>query len=502
MSSVTESEDRTSRPLPVTGLVGAAWCVGLGLAVLTTITLIGWMAAPRTALGPGLPGVFRTAVTFWLVAHHAGFSVSGGRVGLLPLGLTVLPGALLYRSGGWMIRASGLPRRPRMGVVHVALALAFPYTVLAGLLALVVRTSVIQPSLWQALIVCFLLAFAAGGMGAARALVAARGRRVRSGLGAMLRLLPERPRSVVTGVLAAISVLLASGAILVGASLAVHAGDAKSTYDILAPGIIGGLLLLLVEVVYLPNAVIFGMAYAIGPGFSVGAGTSVSPTGVFLGAIPSFPPLAALPQQGPAPALSLIALAAPFVAGAVGGTLTIRAMPSPVYEAAPLWGFVTGVLTGAVTAVLAALAGGPMGGGRMVTIGPSPWQVGLMAALEVGVAAAIAAWVTNWRLLRAPSPEVVAERAARKAAAKAAKAAKAEAKPAEAEPVPAPAVDVVWTEEPVEFVEPEPMLAPRRPARTAPEIETEDPWESEPPKPRPASEPQEGAKIYQFRPDD
>jgi hypothetical protein len=277
-------------------------------------------------------------------------------------------------------------------------------------------------------------------------------------------------------------VLLASGAVLVGAALAVHATQARSLYDVLAPGIIGGLLLLLVEVVYLPNAVIFGMAYAIGPGFAVGAGTSVSPTGVFLGAVPSFPPLAALPEPGPAPALSLIALAAPFIAGAVGGTLTIRAMPSPVYEAAPLWGFVTGVLTGCVSAVLAALAGGPMGGGRMVTIGPSPWQVGLLAALEVGIAAAIAAWLTNWRLLRTASPEGTKGTKAAKAAKK--KAAKQKPEP-EPEPAPEPVrVDVAWTEDRVEFVDPEPMLASRRTARTA----DDDPWEPEVPAPRPGVE--------------
>ena len=51
------------RPLAVSGIVAAIWCAGLGLTTLTTITLIGWIAAPRTALGTGLPGVFRTAST-------------------------------------------------------------------------------------------------------------------------------------------------------------------------------------------------------------------------------------------------------------------------------------------------------------------------------------------------------------------------------------------------------------------------------------------------------
>ncbi|WP_233616785.1 cell division protein PerM, partial [Actinomadura harenae] len=134
------------RPQWVTGLVGAVWCIGIGLAVLTTITLVGWIAAPRTAFGHGLPGVFRTAVNFWLVSHHAGFSVGGGRVGLLPLGVLLIPGALLYRTGGWMIRralpkdAAGrpvvtAPEDARRAVVGAAVALAVPYAALAGLLA-------------------------------------------------------------------------------------------------------------------------------------------------------------------------------------------------------------------------------------------------------------------------------------------------------------------------------------------------------------------------------
>ncbi|WP_243726275.1 DUF6350 family protein, partial [Actinomadura rubrisoli] len=396
------------RPLYVTGLVAALWCIGIGLAVLTTFTLIGWIAAPRTALGHGMPGVFRTAVNFWLVSHHAGFSSDHGRVGLLPLGVIVLPGALLYRGGGWMIRGTGLPSRPRVAVVHVAVALAVPYAALAGLLALAATSQAVRPSAWQALIACFVVAVVAGGLGAARAVVAAqvaadaRERRLRSGLGALLRLLPDRPRSLVIGVAGSTSVLLASGALLVGGSLATHMSETDRLYDLLAPGIVGGVLLLLVELAFLPNAVIWGMAYAVGPGFSVGAGTSVSATGVFLDAVPAFPPLAALPEPGPAPAVSLLALAAPFVAGAVGGVLTIRAMPSPVYEAAPLWGFVSGALTGAVAALLTALSGGPLGGGRMATVGPSAWQVGLMAALEVGISAALAAWVANWMTLRRP----------------------------------------------------------------------------------------------------
>ncbi|MFA1543254.1 cell division protein PerM [Actinomadura monticuli] len=490
-----------ARPLYVTGLVAALWCVGIGLAVLTTITLIGWIAAPKTALGHGMSGVFRTAVNFWLVSHHAGFSYGQGRVGLLPLGVLVLPGVLLYRGGGWMIRVAGLRRRPRIAVAHVAVALAAPYAGLAALLAFAASSEEVRPSAWQALIGCFLVAAVAGGLGAARAVVAAqvaaeaRGRRVRSGLGALLRLLPDRPRSLVIGVAGALGVLLASGAVLVAVALAMNMPGADDLYDMLAPGVVGGVLLLLVELAFLPNAVVWGMAYAVGPGFSVGAGTSVSPTGVFLDAVPAFPPLAALPEPGPAPALSLLALAAPFVAGAVGGVLTIRSLPSPAAEGAPLWGFVSGALTGVVAALLSALSGGPLGGGRMATVGPSPWQVGLLAALEVGISAAIAAWAANVLVLRRParaaSGKAAGKKAEKKAGTKAGKAGKAgrPKRPARPEPVAVPlsapvpgdydpparsgepakpaakAPRAPHAPDPLEFEEADPVLAPRRPRR-------------------------------------
>ncbi|WP_246236433.1 DUF6350 family protein [Actinomadura chibensis] len=518
-----------ARPLYVTGLVAALWCIGIGLAVLTTVTLIGWIAAPKTALGHGMPGVFRTAVNFWLVSHHAGFSYGHGRVGLLPLGVLVLPGALLYRGGGWMIRAAGLPHRPRTEVVRVAVALAVPYAALAGLLALAAASPEVRPSAWQALVACFLVAVIAGGLGAARAVVAAqvaaeaRGQRVRSGLGALLRLLPDRPRSLVIGVAGSLGVLLASGAVLVGASLAAHTSEADHLYDMLAPGVVGGVLLVLVELAFLPNAVIWGMAYAVGPGFSVGAGTSVSPTGVFLNAVPAFPPLAALPEPGPAPAVSLLALAAPFAAGAVGGVLTIRSMPTPVSEGAPLWGFVSGALTGAVAALLSALSGGPLGNGRMETVGPSAWQVGLLAALEVGISAAIAAWVANWMVLRRPADAPPARRKRKKAEKRAGKKAERRRAKESAErtgvrelpapmpmpmplsaPVPGdypeppkPAPKAPFGHDPLEFEEAEPVLAPRRRPRRPRDAPDPLPDLAEEERPAPAAPPRDGTVVLE-----
>ena len=78
---------RYRRPLAVTGAIAAFAVAGTGVALLTTLTAIGWITAPHAGLGNGLPGVLRTAITLWLAAHHVAFSLHGaGQIGMLPLG--------------------------------------------------------------------------------------------------------------------------------------------------------------------------------------------------------------------------------------------------------------------------------------------------------------------------------------------------------------------------------------------------------------------------------
>lgn len=258
------------RPLPVAGTIAALSAAALGIATLGTITLIGWIAAPHAGFGAGLPGVLRIAADAWLVAHHAGFALASGRVGMLPLGLVVLPGALLWRAGAAVARATGGYRLRHAG--QTALAIAVPYTVIVELCALLGRTSWVTPSPWQAPLAGFTLAIVAGGIGAARAIAPSRG------FAGFLRLLPDRPRSVVIGAAGGFCVLIAAGAVLVGASLAVHIHQAARLTADLSPGSVGGVLLVLLQLAFLPNAVLWGTAYAVGPGFSVGAGTIVAPT--------------------------------------------------------------------------------------------------------------------------------------------------------------------------------------------------------------------------------
>jgi hypothetical protein len=375
------------------GGVAALAAASGGLAVLVTLTAIGWITAPHMGLGGGLSGVLRSAGVLWLVAHHVEVTVRGvGRIGLLPLGLVLLPGALIERAGRWMTHA-GHVRRPR-DVGYAAVAIAFPYALFTGAVAVASRTPQASSSLWQAVVTGFLLALLAGGFGAARGLAPWR---------KLTALVSPRPRSVILGMVVALAMLTVSGALLAGASLAVHLHAYRAAVASLSPGPGGSALLLLAGLSYLPNSVIWAIAYMLGPGFSFGLGTVVSPSGSALGAVPAFPMLAGLPVGAGAafpPWLGFFVLALPYLAGALAGIVTVRIAPTPVLEAAPLWGLLSGSLAGVVIGFGAKFSGGPLGAGRLALVGPAGAEVGLVAVLEVGVTAAVVAGAANWLVLR------------------------------------------------------------------------------------------------------
>ncbi|MDE3721774.1 DUF6350 family protein [Nocardiopsis sp. N85] len=432
--------------------------------------MIGWVAAPHDTFGEEIVDLLQGAVLAWLVGHHVSFSVPDGEISLLPLGFVLLPGLLLYRSGRWVARNCEIARLRH--VHRAATAIAGPYAAIAGTLALLARTDAVEPSMPRALLMGFVIAFLAGGLGVLRQLMRDKGVVARDLLG----LMPARSRSLLVGMLASTGTLLLGGLLLFTIALAVSLPEAVETTRLLGPGWVGGVLLILIQLAYLPNAVVFAVCYALGPGFAVGEMTVVAPTGVSVGPLPMLPMLAALPENGAAPVVSLSALLVPFVAGAVGGALTQRSAPDLVSEAAPLWGFVCGVTTGLLCAALGALAGGSLGGQRLSDVGPSAWQVGLVAALEVGLAAAIAAWVANWWYTRAGLATAEAGTAEKPAAERPETEAPAEPRPAVELPVDVPVGKGLATVTPLRPREDPPEEAARDtpvPEEAAPSVEEE-----------------------------
>jgi hypothetical protein len=139
---------------------------------------------------------------------------------------------------------------------------------------------------------------------------------------------------------------------------------------------------------FLPNLVIWAACWLIGPGFSIGAGSTVSPLSTTLGPIPSVPVLGALPQGDLA--FAFVGLLVPLLAGFLVGALLSWPLAARIRSAGRgTWilgaGLGSGVVGGAILGLLAWASAGAIGPGRLQQAGPDPLMVGLLAALELGV---------------------------------------------------------------------------------------------------------------------
>jgi hypothetical protein len=363
------------------GLVAAVWAMGAGLVTLGIPVLLAWATDSRS--GSGAASATRAIGQLWLLAHGASMSVPGGVVGVTPLGLTLLPLALLHRAGRHGARSlevSSIPQAARLVV-----AVAFPYAVGCAVVAAASATSQVKPAPVQAMLSGLLVAC----LGAASGVLREAGL-----LRAAARLLPRRARGLLLGTVASTAALLAGGSMLAGLSFVRHGARASSLAAASDPGLVGGLALLALGLLCVPNAALWGSAWLTGPGFAVGVGTSVGPFGTTLGAVPALPIFAALPS-GPVPTwLGVVGLAVPLAAGALGGVVLARRLSCRAGRAA-LEGLALGPCAGLAMGAAAWLSGGPLGGGRLSDVGPSWWQVGLAVTIEVGTAAAAAAAVVR-----------------------------------------------------------------------------------------------------------
>lgn len=355
--------------------LAALWAAGAGLVAVGLPVLLVWAGDARS--GSGAAAALRAAGQVWLLAHATPLAVPGGRLGLVPLGLLLLPAGLLVRAGGHAAREAGV-RTLREAAVLTG-TLAGLYASLAAVVALGCAGAQARPSPLAALGCAAGLAAVGGGAGVLRA----------AGLAAApQRALPEALRRVLLPAAAAVLSLLGAGATLAGASLAASTGRATELAQATAPGAVGGLALFLLGLALMPNAVVWGASWWAGPGFAVGTGTAVGPFAVSLGPVPALPVLAALPDGGLHPAVGVLALLVPLIAGVVAGRLLLR-RGGPRLADAVLCGLVAGL----GLLALAELSGGPVGAERLMQVGPSAWRVGLATSAEVAAGAAAARWL-------------------------------------------------------------------------------------------------------------
>lgn len=361
---------------PPTWLVGAA--VGLAAAAAGVVACLGvatltWLSGN----GGSMTGALRVGASAWLLAHGSGLRLAGGTVNVVPLGLTGAAAASLWFAGRWSAGVCGLPCPRDVATLGGAVGVAYGGGV--GVVSLMTAGSGASPSVVRATGIGVLLATTTATLGALQASGARRVLRER---------LPPDALPVLSGAGAGLAALVGCGAIALTLSLVVHVEALQHLLQSLDLGVVGGLLLVLVCLLVLPNVVLFAVAVLLGPGFALGSGTQVTATSVELGAVPAVPWFAALPSPGGQP-LWVTALAVlPPLCGAVAGAAAERARPVGGYRMSCARGGLSGALAGCVVGVLLAVSGGSIGPGRMADVGPQA-----LACLAVAVLALAAGGV-------------------------------------------------------------------------------------------------------------
>jgi hypothetical protein len=333
--------DRTGTRRGWGTLVSAA-CLPAAISYLAAAAVL----AALTAAGGAEVSVAwaaRVGAMGWLAAHHVPLTIDGASLGVLPLLVTLLVGALVARGAAGSAARSGL-HQPE-DAAWVAGAIAGTHGLFGAALALVATPVTVTADPALAAVACALVAGTAAVVGLARPCGL---------LPAALRQAPDWARPGVYAGLWGLAVLLTAGLTTVLITLVASALDVVQLSGSDAGSAFG---LIVLSLAYLPNAAIAGLSWLAGPGFSIGA-LSISPFAVHAGPVPAVPLLAALPQ-GPAQPWWIVSLVVPLLVGVeVGRRCT--AVASERAERLRILGVAAAVMA-LGSAVLGALAGGRLG---------------------------------------------------------------------------------------------------------------------------------------------
>lgn len=386
---------RAQRPLVLIATLGGAAAALAPLLVCAAVGIVGWFAADAGAHGEPRDGMQMGAVA-WLMAHGSGITVRGVGVGAVPLGLTAICAWSMWRLGhrvGDALSGHG-PDADRISdgerdlTVPTAAAMFF---IGYGLVAVVVATlaagvdtslSVPRVVLWSlAMSVAF--ATPAIAIGSGRAAIWA-------------TFVPAVVRQGAATAIAILTAFLALSAVVFLVSLAFGVGEAATMMSRLHLSVGEGAVYAIGNGGFVPNATVFSGSFLLGPGFAVGGNTLVSPGAVVLGPLPLFALVAALPDPGaPGALLSSLVWTPPLVA-ALATMWWQRRHPAVTWLEAALRGCGGGIAAGVAFAVLASVAGGAVGPGRMRHIGPFVPDVLVAAITAFGIGGLLGALAMAW----------------------------------------------------------------------------------------------------------
>ena len=356
---------------------------------------------------------FRAAADFWLLSHGTGLVVPEGEilgllvpafmVTLVPLGMTIWLARSFYNAGKRFLAARSLwPGWLGGALVYGAASLG---------ISTAAYDSTIYPVAWQGVFFPTILFLTFQILGSVfgqpdeifegDVLDQSPERdRIRGAVNSLRLKLHWSIRSIMgpafrAGTAITVMLLMVS-AFTIAVLIAISWIDITRLYESVQVSFLGAVVLTISQLALIPNLVIYGAAWFTGVGFSIGAGSLISPLGSQVGPLPTIPILGALPvgQLEFGMVSIVVVLLAAFIA-----TLAIRKSADEIrFEFATAWtaaislGLSIALVTALQMALLATIASGSAGPGRLVQVGVSPWLLALVVFVEVGVVATLAAF--------------------------------------------------------------------------------------------------------------
>ncbi len=360
-------------------VAAAVGSVVVGYAAVAA--LLALISATATYAAFSTAGVLSAAAPAWLAAHHVPLRFDAGQLGVLPLLPTALLMLLIARTAAGTADRLGLyePLQAR-GVV---LSIAGAHAVVGGTIALIMGEGVVRATPAVAFFGCAAVSGLAATLGVAR----------RCGLVEIVfdKLDPVALHGLRSGFMALFA-LVSAGALAMAAGLAISWPRTSELFAGAGPSVGVGLGVFLLCLGYLPNAIIAGLSYVAGAGFSLG-GVEISPMRFVGGPVPPVPLLAAMPEEHQVWSPGVLLLPA-LIGAFVGWTCRkVSDRPSSRFRA---------VLVAAITAavgclVLAATAGGRLADGAFDPVTVPAGLLALMVAVWVLVPGVLVAWLAGSR---------------------------------------------------------------------------------------------------------
>ncbi|MFJ6028413.1 DUF6350 family protein [Pseudarthrobacter sp. NPDC092424] len=393
-------------------------------AIISALAVIAPIVAVWAAAGfqhGDFATLARLAGQSWLLVHgvplelsgggsEAAASIDSGVLTLIPLGLTLVPFLLAWRAGRRLARASYSDQ-----LWQALLGSWAVYAAFGTATGFVCRTADVGINPLHALLVP-LIPFALGMIIGARREAGSWSRLIGVDAVDWISRTSQHSRwagsyiaSVVKAGFVAAVAAVALAAFLLAMDLFVHWNLVVSVYEALDAGIIGGAVLTIAQLGFLPNLVILTLAWSSGAGFAMGVGSQVGPLATAVGPLPSIPVLAAIPS-GPLE-YAFAVLIIPVLAGVLGGwwflregenhfdewlSIKVRARWFTASVSTLVLAVLAGLVAGVLAMALAWVAHGSAGIGRLTDIGPDPFWMAAWLAAEVGVGVVIGYAAGPW----------------------------------------------------------------------------------------------------------